>query len=75
MITARYNASRPPFEFAIHTDTAKVVVRFPHEKEITKSHSLYILGKKELDDTPLSYDLNALQKEFAPAFDYLFTEK
>ncbi|MBS0615285.1 MAG: sulfatase-like hydrolase/transferase [Verrucomicrobia bacterium] len=75
VITARYNASRPPFEFAIHTDDAKVILRFPHEKEITKSHFLYILGKKQLDDTPLSYDINALEKEFAPAFHYLFTQK
>lgn len=75
VITARYNASRPPYEFAIHADTAKVIARFPHEKEITKSRFLYIVGKKQLDDTPLSYDIQALQQEFAPAFDYLFSEK
>jgi glucan phosphoethanolaminetransferase (alkaline phosphatase superfamily) len=74
-VAARYNASRAPFEFFIHNGKDKLVARFSNQRDIFKSRALQILGKRNDQDEPQSYDISLLEAEFGTAINALFSKK
>jgi len=60
VITTRYNASRAPFEFFIHTQNEKLTLRFKKRKEIFKKQHLEIISLKDQDDN--SIKISSYQK-------------
>ncbi len=75
VITARYNASRAPYEFFIHNGESKITARFMNQKNIYKSNVLQILSKKNGQDKDIPFEVAHLEQEFGDAFEHLFSKK
>ena len=75
VISARYNASRAPYEFFIHNGKSKITARFMNQKNIYKSNVLQIISKKNEEDEDLPFEVDYLAQEFGEAFEYLFAKK
>lgn len=75
VISARYNASRAPYEFFIHKGDCKLTARFMNQKNIYKSKILQILSKKNGKDEVIPFQMDHLEKEFGEAFEHLFGKK
>lgn len=73
-ITARYNASRSPYEFFIHNGEKKLLLRFTNRKDIFSSQKIEILALKDLNDHLLliQESQNTIEKEFSKALNLLF---
>jgi hypothetical protein len=50
VVSARYNASRAPFEFFIHNGDEKLLLRFKNRKDIYKKQNLEIISLKDKND-------------------------
>jgi hypothetical protein len=74
-ITARYNASRTPYEFFVHNGQNKCIFRFLNQRNIFHSHALQVLSKKNKTDESVAFELGGIEDEFKPAFEYLFGQK
>jgi hypothetical protein len=78
-VTARYNASRAPFEFSLHNGQNKLIVQFVDRKNIFSSNQLRICALRSCKDKTLSECQNELnewvQDQFGPALDRLFNTK
>jgi len=73
VVSARYNASRPPFEFLVHNGENKLLMRFVNRRDIYQSRALQVLGKKTMSDEAVEYDLASLEEEFGAALSDLFS--
>lgn len=67
-ITARYNASRNPYEFSLHNGKFKLIARFNNEKEIFKSRHLNIISTKTTDDMAVPCTTEMIEENFGKAF-------
>lgn len=71
--TARYNASRPPFEFSIHNGRAQLVARFDDAHNIFEAKKLQILSLRDCQRKMSSeYTREWVQNEFGAALQRLF---
>ncbi len=73
VITTRYNGSRSPYEFFIHSENEKLTLRFKKKKEIFKNQHIQIISYKDKDDNVI--DISSKQKivqTFEKAFDRIF---
>ncbi len=75
VVSARYNASRAPYEFFIHNGDSKLTARFMNQKNIYKSKVLQIISKKNDKDEGVPFQVDHLEKEFGEAFEHLFAKK
>lgn len=73
VISARYNASRNPYEFFIHNGKYKMTARFSDEHEIFKSKELKILSLNNDKDEKIDYSSKVIQEQFHDAFHMLFS--
>ncbi|NGX56549.1 MAG: hypothetical protein K1060chlam5_00792 [Candidatus Anoxychlamydiales bacterium] len=73
VVSARYNASRAPFEFFIHNGEEKLLLRFKNRNDIFKKQHLEIISLKDKDDN-LIYNPNKknLIKPFEKAINQIF---
>jgi membrane-anchored protein YejM (alkaline phosphatase superfamily) len=62
VITTRYNMSRTPYEFFIHTENEKLTLRFKKKKEIFKKQHIEIISYKDEHDKAL--DIKSKRKLF-----------
>ncbi|MBY0530237.1 MAG: sulfatase-like hydrolase/transferase [Rhabdochlamydiaceae bacterium] len=72
VVTARFNASRSPYEFFIHNGSEKILARFTKEGDIFSSNQLRVLAHKTLHDEPLVLDMDSIQERFSEAIDRIF---
>ncbi|MFS8564189.1 MAG: sulfatase-like hydrolase/transferase [Rhabdochlamydiaceae bacterium] len=75
VITARYNASRAPYEFFIHNGKSKITARFMNQKNIYKSNVLQVISKKDSKDRNMPFEIDLITQEFGDAFEHLFSKK
>lgn len=71
-VTARYNASRMPYEFSIHNGKYKLIARFVDEKEIFKSKKIHLLSTKTVNDEAVPQTFEFIKENFTAALDRLF---
>ncbi len=71
-VTARFNASRPPYEFCIHSVKEKIIASFSDERSITRSRGLRIISSRGIQDNVLPYDIHKIKSQYAPAIDHIF---
>lgn len=72
-VTTRFNASRAPYEFCIHSGKEKIIASFSDERSIMRSRGLRILSLRNADDDLIPCDIPKIKSEYAPAFDRLFS--
>ncbi len=72
VVSARYNASRTPYEFFIHNGKYKMLARFSNEQQIFKSKDLKILSVFNDKDEKMNYSPLFIQEHFQDALDTLF---
>ncbi|MBN2479276.1 MAG: sulfatase-like hydrolase/transferase [Parachlamydiales bacterium] len=71
--TTRYNASRSPYEFFIHTGNEKLTLRFRDKKNIFKNQHLEIVSIKDKNDNDLEISSKVDKiKEFETALNKIF---
>ncbi|MBJ7449737.1 MAG: sulfatase-like hydrolase/transferase [Parachlamydiales bacterium] len=75
VITARYNASRNPYEFCIHNGISRLSLRFCNETEIFNCQKLHILSERDINDQFLPFSIKDAQLRFGDALDQLFMPK
>lgn len=75
-ITARFNASCTPYEFAIHNGTYKLIAQFADRHHIFDSHQLKIISLRTDDDRAVrTHNVRDwIQQEFGGALNYLFND-
>lgn len=71
VITGRFNASRAPYEFAIHNGTEKLIARFNNSWDIFNATKIKILSVKNNHEEHLQLDQHTIQNLFDEAFDHL----
>ena len=71
-IATRYNASRSPFEFLIHTGTRQLIARFDNPSEIFKSRYLKIVSHRDAKDLSLDVNLDQIKADFKVPLQMLF---
>lgn len=76
VITARYNASRTPYEFCIHNGQVKFIAQFDNRKNIYQTTQLKIKSLKNKEDQCIYECKSNIQKyikqEFGPAINRIF---
>lgn len=72
VVTARFNASRSPYEFFIHNGTEKVIARFTNESDIFQAPKLRILSIKNQHDETIAHDLESIKERFGEAIERIF---
>jgi len=72
IVSARYNASRTPYEFSIHNGKYKMIARFSNERDIFNSKELKILSLVSDKDEEIEYSIEDIQVEFKDALYRLF---
>ena len=73
VVSGRFNANRPPFEFSIHNGQDKMIARFDNEQEIFKARKLKILAIKDRNEENVECDSETMQHLFREAVDHLCT--
>jgi hypothetical protein len=63
-ITARYNASRTPYEYLITTEDELLITRFEKRNDIRSSKALEIVSRKDNQGKPLETTLDQLQQRY-----------
>lgn len=71
-VTAKFNASRVPYEYCIHNGSHKLLVEFCNDAAIFSSKELKILSTTNSQDEPLPYNPLTIQEEFGSALERLF---
>ncbi|MGD2169182.1 MAG: sulfatase-like hydrolase/transferase [Chlamydiota bacterium] len=75
-LTARYNASRTPYEFFLHNGKYKLIARFKNRKNIFGSKELQIIGLKDQNEQNIVKNPQEtpsfVWQEFKEAFDVIF---
>ncbi len=71
-VSTRYNASRSPFEFLIHTGNDQLIARFEDPYHIFKSQTLEIISRRDVNDQPLDFELKQIQNDFKTPLEMLF---
>jgi glucan phosphoethanolaminetransferase (alkaline phosphatase superfamily) len=73
-ISARYNASRAPYEFFICDGAYKLTARFSNEDDIFSSKEINILSTKDVHDNPVHPSPQLVDKHFGEALNFLFAK-
>lgn len=73
VISARYNASRTPYEFFIHNGRFKILTRFSNERRIFDSKELKILSISNDKDERIEYSSEIIKEQFHDAIHHLFS--
>ncbi len=63
-ISARYNASRTPYEYLITTEEEFLVARFEKRNDIRSSKTLEIVSRKDSQGKPLETALDQLEQRY-----------
>lgn len=71
-IATRFNASRPPFEFLIHTGKEQLTARLENPSAIFKSNALEIVSRKDKKNQPLEVNPDQVKGDFKSALEVLF---
>lgn len=71
-VIARFNGSRPPLQYCIHGDNAKLLVAFENP-EIIQAKKILILSTKTFEDDTIPPNLSSLDEEFGSALERLFS--
>ncbi|MFA6118506.1 MAG: sulfatase-like hydrolase/transferase [Parachlamydiales bacterium] len=75
VVTTRYNGSRTPYEFFIHSENEKLTLKFKNKKEIFKNQHLEILSLKDGDDKELNMpSKEKILEPFEGAIDQIFNK-
>jgi glucan phosphoethanolaminetransferase (alkaline phosphatase superfamily) len=76
-VTARFNAGRTPYEFALHNEKYKLIAQFFDTKEIFATNQLRIVSLRTQDDQSLNEEDTEgwVKNEFGEALGRLFDEK
>jgi len=72
-IATRYNGSRSPYEFLIHTGNDQLIARFENPSAIFKSNALEIISRKDKKNQSLEINTEHVKDDFKKAFDALFS--
>jgi hypothetical protein len=54
VITTRFNGSRSPYEFFIHTENEKLTLKFKKKKDIFKNQHIQIMSYKDKNDNAIT---------------------
>ncbi|NGX28310.1 MAG: hypothetical protein K940chlam1_00485 [Candidatus Anoxychlamydiales bacterium] len=74
-VTTRYNGSRTPVEFFIHTKEDKLTFRFKNTKELFKKQPLEIISLKDVNSNPIDIASHPERiKYFEEALENLFNK-
>ncbi len=71
-ISARYNASRNPYEFLITTEDELLLARFKNRNNIHESTALEIVSRKDAQGKPIKSSLDELEEKYQPILQSLF---
>jgi glucan phosphoethanolaminetransferase (alkaline phosphatase superfamily) len=71
-IATRYNASRSPFEFLIHTGKEQLVARFTEQSAIFTSQALEIISHRDEKDQMVDVHLDQIKQQFKTPLEMLF---
>jgi membrane-anchored protein YejM (alkaline phosphatase superfamily) len=74
-VVARFNASRPPCEFCIHSGEEKLTASFSDKMNTFNSKGLKIISTKDLNDQNTPHNSDSVQDKFGPAFERIFPKK
>lgn len=72
LLSARYNASRPPYEFILHNSKYKLTARFDNMRNIMYSRKLQLVSLKDSEDKELPLSLELVEREFGPTMKRMF---
>jgi glucan phosphoethanolaminetransferase (alkaline phosphatase superfamily) len=72
-VIGRFNGSRTPYEYCIHNGQEKLIAAFSNASDIFNSHYLKILSTKNVQDENLIAEFDAIQQNFGPAFERIFS--
>ncbi len=72
VVATRYNGSRTPCEFLIHTGKEHFTARFNNQDAIFKSRALEIISHRDENDQPLDVHLDQIKKNFKLPLETLF---
>ncbi|HEX2580260.1 MAG TPA: sulfatase-like hydrolase/transferase [Rhabdochlamydiaceae bacterium] len=71
-IATRYNGSRTPFEFLLHTGKDQLVARFTKQSAIFKSQALEIISHRNEKDQVVDIHLDRIKQQFETPLETLF---
>jgi glucan phosphoethanolaminetransferase (alkaline phosphatase superfamily) len=74
-ITARFNASRTPYEFLITTENELLLARFDNRTDIRNSRALEIISRKDQKETKLDSSLKEIQSRYRPILESLLSSQ
>lgn len=72
LISARYNASRSPYEFSIHNLRYKLTARFDALRNIMQAKKLFLISLKNAEDQELPLSVDMVEKEFSASLKKIF---
>jgi glucan phosphoethanolaminetransferase (alkaline phosphatase superfamily) len=75
VVTARFNAGRTPYEFAVHNGANKLIARFANRKNILESNQLQIISLRTAHDNRVATpEVEAwIDQEFGHALKRMFS--
>lgn len=71
-IATRYNGSRSPFEFLLHTGKEQLVARFKEQSAIFQSQALEIISHRDEKDQMVDVRLDQIKQQFKTPLETLF---
>ncbi|HEY5234921.1 MAG TPA: sulfatase-like hydrolase/transferase, partial [Rhabdochlamydiaceae bacterium] len=71
-VATRYNGSRSPFEFLIHTGKEHFIARFNQQDAIFKSRALEIVSHRDEEDQLIDVHLDQIKHNFKLPLEMLF---
>jgi hypothetical protein len=71
-VATRYNGSRSPCEFLIHTGKEHFIARFNKPNAIFKSNAIEIISHRDEEDQPLDVQLDQIKNNFKLPLEMLF---
>lgn len=74
-ISTRFNTTRAPYEFLIHTGKKQLVAQLGNRSNVLKSNSLEILAHRDENGESLELEMDQVQSDFKEAFESLFNHK
>jgi len=79
VFTARYNASRHPYEFFLHNGKRKVTARFTNRNDIFSSKQIQIVSIRDYPDLPISEPYmerrSVIDQQFGSALQRIFSKE
>jgi glucan phosphoethanolaminetransferase (alkaline phosphatase superfamily) len=72
-VIGRFNGSRTPYEYCFHNGKEKLIAEFGNDSNIFNSQYLKILSTKNVQDENLVAEFDAIQQNFGPALERIFS--